>query len=193
MARYANLDRLTELIAGFEAFRGYVYDDATWPSKAVGPGDCRRQGGQYVVKATGGVATIGYGETDADFLEERWASGITREEATERLRARVDEFAAGVESRLTRTPTARQAEAMVSLAYNIGLGGFAGSTVLRLFNAGDVKGAAGAFLMWVTPASLRARRLAEVEHFLTPGGEPAPPPRDPWGAHGRTVVMFVGD
>ena len=36
----------------------------------------------------------------------------------------------------------------VSLTYNIGIGGFCGSTVARRFNASDIRGACDAFLMW---------------------------------------------
>lgn len=41
-----------------------------------------------------------------------------------------------------------QLAAAVSLAYNIGTGGYCRSTVARRFNAGDFAGACDAFLMW---------------------------------------------
>lgn len=191
MPRYINLERCAKLIAGFEGFRHFVYDDTTWPSRAVSRSECDRRGGQYIVRRTGGVATLGYGETDADWLDANWG-GVSEPKAMERKMMRVAEFADGVESALTRKPTAHQAEAMTSLAYNVGLGGFRSSTVLRRFNAGDIKGAADAFLMWTKPAGLRDRRLAEIEHFFTPDGPPPPPP-DPLGARGRTVLVFRGE
>jgi lysozyme len=41
-----------------------------------------------------------------------------------------------------------QFDACVSLCFNIGVGGFTHSTVLRRINAGDLDGAAAAFIMW---------------------------------------------
>ncbi|MBB3743745.1 lysozyme [Rhizobium sp. BK591] len=54
----------------------------------------------------------------------------------------------------------------VSLTYNIGTGGFCGSTVVRKLNAGDIRGACDAFLMWDKAkgrkiAGLTKRREAE--------------------------------
>lgn len=37
---------------------------------------------------------------------------------------------------------------MISLAYNIGIGAFRSSTLLRKFNGGDVIGAGDQFLRW---------------------------------------------
>jgi|GEM_PF-3840660 GH24 family phage-related lysozyme (muramidase) len=174
-----DLDRGARLVGGFEAFRSFVYDDKTWPSVAVSPAECYRRGGQYVVRATGGIASIGYGETDAGYIEAHWASGVTEPDAFARLRARVAEFSEGVDRLIDAPMTAHQHEAMTSLAYNIGLAGteenpgFRESTVRRRFNAGDVAGAADAFRMWVIPASLKDRREAEIAHFLTPDEETA--------------------
>lgn len=62
--------------------------------------------------------------------------------------------------------TAHEFDALMSLAFNIGLGGFAGSTVLRKLNAGDRQGAADAFRMWARPAVLAGRRERERALFL---------------------------
>lgn len=167
-----DLDRCTRLVAGFEGFRGYVYDDTTWPTRQVTRDQCTRTGGQWRVKATGGVATTGFGETDADYIEAHWA-GVSAGEAFDRLKLRVKQFADGVESYISQPMSDHQHEAMTSLAYNIGLGGFADATVRRKFNAGDLAGAAKAFLLWVTPASLRERREVEIAHFITPDKEAA--------------------
>lgn len=72
-------------------------------------------------------------------------------------------------------------DALVSLTFNIGTGGFIGSTVLHKLNAGDMLGAALAFLMWdkttdphtgqlVVSANLAARRLSESTQFY--GSDP---------------------
>jgi lysozyme len=44
--------------------------------------------------------------------------------------------------------TQNQFDAMVSLCFNIGGYGFKNSSVVRRFNAGDIAGAADAFLLW---------------------------------------------
>ena len=64
-----------------------------------------------------------------------------------------------------------QLAAASSLTYNIGIAGYARSTVARRFNAGDWRGACDAFLMWnkaggrVVPG-LTKRREAERELCL---------------------------
>lgn len=59
-------------------------------------------------------------------------------------------------------------DAMVSLCFNIGQKGFAGSTVVKKLNAGDKPGAAAAFLMWNKPPEILGRRKSEQKQFLTP-------------------------
>src|SRR5690606_8536313 len=70
-----------------------------------------------------------------------------------------------------------QFDAMVSLSFNIGAGGFKNSSVVRRLKAGDVDGAADAFLLWnkgtvngkkVAINGLTNRRKAERALFLTP-------------------------
>jgi len=65
---------------------------------------------------------------------------------------------------------------MLSLAYNIGITGFKGSTVLAKFNVSDIAAAAEAFLIWdkahvngqlVVVQGLYNRRLQERAIFLT--------------------------
>jgi lysozyme len=80
---------------------------------------------------------------------------------------------------------AHRFDAMVSLAYNIGLGsatkGFIGSTVRRLHNAGDFAGAADAFRMWnksggaVNPVLVN-RREKERAVYLHGYGQTFTPP-----------------
>lgn len=122
-----------------------------------------------------GIVTIGYGTTAAAGvgISPKPGDKITEAQATDYLKRAVDKFAAQILPKITRTPTGNQFGAMVSLAYNIGPGAFNKSTVLRRFNAGDIQGAADAFLMWNKAggkvlAGLTRRRKAERELFLTP-------------------------
>lgn len=136
-----------------------------------------------------GVWTIGYGITSAAGVG-TVARGmkITHDEAEDMLRRALRIFERGVQDALTRRPTQAQFDAMVSLAYNIGVGAFKRSSVLRHFNAGDMDKAAGAFLMWnkangkVLPGLTR-RRTEERQWFLKASpavpSEPVPPTPKP--------------
>lgn len=117
-----------------------------------------------------GVPTIGWGSTGPDIkLGMTW----TQEQADERLERDVKRFYDGVVQLVTAKATPNQTAACTSLSYNIGLGNFRASTVLRKLNEGDIAAAADAFRMWnkgggkVLPG-LVARREAERTLFLTP-------------------------
>lgn len=127
-----------------------------------------------------GVVTIGWGETRGVKMGDTW----TQKQADERLLESLQEFTDGVRAMLTRDASRNELGAMVSLAYNIGLGGFKKSTVLRQHNAGDFQAAARAFGLWnkaggqVIPG-LTARRAREAAMYLTPdhGIESLPMPQ----------------
>jgi len=121
-----------------------------------------------------GIWTIGYGTTaNAGVgIEPHNGMTITQEQADELLHKTLDNFAAKVASLLKVPVTANEFGACVMLSYNIGLGAFDKSTVLRELNAGNKSAAAGAFHMWNKAGGrvvkgLMARRDAEVELFLT--------------------------
>ena len=103
---------------------------------------CRLTAYQDVV----GVWTIGYGHTGPDV---RPGLTITQERAEQLLVERLtNEFEPGVAKAIGAMVNENQFSAMVSLAYNIGVGAFAGSTLARLHRAGDYEGAANAFASW---------------------------------------------
>ena len=92
----------------------------------------------------------------------------TEAQADERFAADLARFAQGVSEAIGDAPTtSNQFSAMVSLAYNIGLKAFAGSTLLRKHKAGDYAGARAAFASWrmndgkIMPGLVR-RRAAEA-------------------------------
>ena len=131
----------------------------------------------YPDPATGGRPwTIGYGDTGPDVVP---GLVITQDEADARFTRRLaDEFEPGVLSALKATPTQGQFDAMVCLSYNIGLGNFRSSTLLRKFNAGDVPGADAQFPAWNKAAGkimlgLRRRRAAEQALFRGLSGDQA--------------------
>ena len=91
------------------------------------------------------VWTIGFGSTHGVKKGDR----ITEAEAIERLRREVQIYETGVLEALTVAPNQNQFDAMVSLAYNIGVAAFVKeSSVLRFHNLGDTKRAADAFRLW---------------------------------------------
>jgi GH24 family phage-related lysozyme (muramidase) len=133
-----------------------------------------------------GIWTIGYGHTAMSGVPHPFKGlRITAEQADDILVADLAKFEAGVVKVLKRVPNENQFSAMVSLAFNIGLTAFAGSTVLRRFNEGNFILAADAFLMWrygtvggrkVVLRGLERRRHSERELFLRTTSIPEPIP-----------------
>ena len=133
----------------------------------------------YVCPA--GVPTIGYGHTEVAGGSIRYKDGttaskvivgraITKAEAERILAADINRFEDGVERAIGPATHARlsphQFDALVSLAFNIGLGTFGKSTVLRRVKAGQFDNVPAAIMMWVkakgkTLPGLVRRRRAE--------------------------------
>lgn len=100
----------------------------------------------YPDPGTGGDPwTIGWGSTGKGIHK-----GVvwTQQQADDRLLHDVDKFMEGVRAKVTAPVTPNQLGAMTSLAYNIGLMAFAGSTLLLKFNKGNTEGAALQFPNW---------------------------------------------
>ena len=121
-----------------------------------------------------GVWTIGYGTTaNAGVgIEPHEGMTITQAQADELLHKTLDKFAPAVFSRITVPVTSNEFGACLLLSYNIGLGAFAKSTVLRELNKGNKAGASAAFHMWNKAGGkvvkgLVARRAAEAELFMS--------------------------
>lgn len=171
--------------------------------------------GRTLIKGFEGLSLTAYPDTSKGYSIGYGHFGaspgqvITREEADRLFDGDVAKYELAVS---TATPRALQHEfdAMVSLAYNIGTAGFAGSTVARLHNLGDRQGAADAFRMWKksdgkdNPVLIK-RREKERAFYLgsaaaPPGSFPSEPPQqsseewpppvataptepsDPWGS-----------
>ena len=125
-----------------------------------------------------GIATIGYGTILYPDGSKVTMSdpAITDEEATSYLSFQMSKKSAQIAPLLQKPASLHQGAAMLSLTYNIGSGAFQSSSVLRKFNAGDIPGAADAFLMWdkatvdgklVVVQGLLNRREQERTIFLT--------------------------
>lgn len=112
-----------------------------------------------------GIWTIGYGITTAAGLGKIGAGMvITQERADEMLVEALAAYGMAVHKALTRSPTQNQFDAMVSLCWNIGPGAFAKSTLVKRFNAGNIEGAADAFLMWVKAGGKTLKGLVNRRH-----------------------------
>lgn len=109
--------------------------------------------------------TIGWGATGPGI---RKGVTWTQAQADARLVEDVAKFADGVRKLVgTARTNDNQLGAMISLAYNIGLGNFGKSTLLKMHRAGDYAGAAKQFAVWNKAAGrvmdgLTRRRAAEA-------------------------------
>lgn len=117
-----------------------------------------------------GIWTIGYGHTGPEVHK---GQVITQAEADRILVADLAKFEKGIGAFIgTAHTTENQFAAMVALAFNIGVGAFGKSSVLRHHNQGNTELAAESFLLWnkaggaVLPG-LNRRRKAERELYLS--------------------------
>ena len=123
----------------------------------------------------GGVPTIGYGSTFyADGTPVKIGDpSITAEQAQELLIKTSPQYANAVHNWTVPTLNQNQFNALFSLVYNIGTGGFKGSTVLKLVNKQDYSNnLLNAFLMWdkvdhVINGDLHQRRIDEYNLFIS--------------------------
>ena len=114
-----------------------------------------------------GVWTIGIGHTSAAGDPKVTPTlKITAEECDEIFTRDLAKYEKAVNDAVKVPVTQTEFDAMVSLCFNIGPGGFAKSSVVRRLNAGDRKGAAKAFLMWNKPKEIVGRRTGEMLQFV---------------------------
>lgn len=107
-------------IASHEGFREKAYRDVT------------------------GVPTVGYGETKGITMD----STMTRLEALQRLSESADEHAKGM-IRCIKVPVSQgEFDAFLSFTYNVGVGAFCRSTLVKKLNKLDYEGACQELLKW---------------------------------------------
>lgn len=119
-------------------------------------------------KCPAGIWTIGYGHTAGVTAGDTW----TQDKADKMLEQDIGKYRKAV---LLACPALEDCPnrlaACISLAYNIGTGAFASSSVARHINKGNYRAAADAFLLWVNAGGKRLdglvrRRQAERNVFL---------------------------
>lgn len=131
-------------IANHEGYRGNAYKDVV------------------------GVPTIGFGETK----DVKMGQVTTPERALVRLLASADEHAKGMAQCITVPLKQTEYDAYLSLTYNIGVGAFCKSTLVKKLNAEDYQGACKEILRWDKAggravAGLTKRRQEEYRKCLT--------------------------
>lgn len=119
------------------------------------------------------IPTIGYGNTFwEDGRKVRIGEQISKSKALELLEFVANkDFADKIFPLIKVQINQNQFDAMVSLAYNIGVGAFSNSTLLKRVNAKDFIGAGNEFLKWDKSdgkplLGLTRRRQREKELFL---------------------------
>jgi lysozyme len=117
------------------------------------------------------VWTIGWGATKyKDGTKVKPGDKITQKQADELFEALLTEFEAGVKKLIKVPLSENQLGAVVSFAYNCGLGNFKTSTLLKKINASDFVGADKEFAKWTKAggkelSGLVKRRLQESVLF----------------------------
>lgn len=115
----------------------------------------------------GDKPTIGWGHT----VDVKLGQAITQHQADVMFDVDLGDYEAAVE-KMAPGANENQFAAMVSFAYNCGVGALQGSTLLKKYLRGDAQGAAWEFLKWVRGpggiimVGLQRRRLAEKNLFL---------------------------
>lgn len=130
----------------------------------------------HAYRDVAGRLAIGYGHLIKP--GENFAGGITDAQAQQLLAQDTASTREWVQALVQRKLTGNQLDALTDLAYNIGTGAFARSTLLRDINAGDFTDAANEFLKWnkyrdargnyVESPGLTQRRLGDRELFMRP-------------------------
>ena len=120
-----------------------------------------------------GVPTIGYGTTvyPNGIKVKLSDQKITQQLAETFLQHHVNAIEKDVLSLVKVPLTQNQFDALVSFAYNVGLGAFRDSTLLKLLNSGDIDGTSKQFERWNKAGGkvsngLTRRRNAEKALFL---------------------------
>lgn len=125
---------------------------------------CRKQA--YLCPA--GVPTLGVGHTQGVKI----GQSCTDEQAQIWFSQDLEDAEAAVEHLVSVPLTQGQFDALVSFVFNLGPQRLKTSTLLKLLNSGDYKGAAGQFRLWchageqIVPGLVK-RRAWETDSFLS--------------------------
>ena len=127
-----------DLICDFEGKRLVAYDDGV------------------------GVWTIGFGTTIyPNGIKVKKGDTCTEAQAKSYMAHDLKKFEQAVNGAVNIPLNQNQFDALVSLAYNIGTGAFNKSTLVKKLNAGDIRGAADQFDVWINAGGKRMQGLVK--------------------------------
>jgi GH24 family phage-related lysozyme (muramidase) len=117
---------------------------------------------------TQGIWTIGVGHTAAaGFPHPVKGMRLTAEQVDAVFTSDLVQYEHAVETALKVTVNQRQFDALVSITFNIGIGGMRNSSFMRLINGKASSAAIGVAMMkWTKNRELIGRRRSEVRQFL---------------------------
>ncbi|WP_417536321.1 lysozyme [Methylophaga sp.] len=93
-----------------------------------------------------GVLTVCYGHTGSDIIKDK---AYSQAECGELLKADLGKVRRQVDPMITVAIPETTRAALYSFTYNVGIGAFSRSTLLKLLNSGDLLGACGELRRWV--------------------------------------------
>jgi len=166
-------DSGAQFIANYETFQGKIYKDQA------------------------GNDTIGFGHLITSADGNKYANGITYEDALQLFKSDLSVYVASVNRDLQVAVTQQQFDSLVSFAFNAGQYALGGSQLLNAINAGKAV-TEDLFTMWnkvssngklVVSQGLTARRKDEFELFSTGDYNKGPRPVMPGGGGG---TLFFG-
>ena len=91
-----------------------------------------------------GIPTIGYGETKGV----KMGDVTNPKKALEQLKVSIDEHGKGMASCIKVPIAQNEYDAYISFTYNVGVGAFCRSTLVKKLNAEDYEGACAELLKW---------------------------------------------
>jgi GH24 family phage-related lysozyme (muramidase) len=98
---------------------------------------------------------------------ENFKSGISEDDASDLFSADLEKYEAAVSSNVTSRLNQAFYDALVSFTFNIGIGGFRGSGVLRQINQKNYSKVPEEMMKWNTPTEIEGRRTDEANLFRT--------------------------
>ena len=116
----------------------------------------------FAYKDVKGIWTIGVGHTGPEVVEGlQWSTSQVRDALVKDVETAEKTINAGVKVNLSQN----QFDALVSFIFNVGVGAFTRSTLLKVLNQGNYTEAAQQFDRWVIPVQITSRRMSEKAQF----------------------------
>ena len=141
----------------------YLSDIIPMNVSSAGRAFIKRQEGytQFPKADAHGTQEVGYGHQILP--GEDFSAGLSRLEASQLLDTDLVPREDAINNSVLVPINQNQFDALADFVYNVGIGAFKNSTLLRLLNSGDYSGAAAQFTQWAN----QNRRLADQQLFTS--------------------------